>query len=69
MLSPFSAYEKESNLSTMCLVLPGIWKRDFVKTKHLPLASAVSLASVDFIHILKAFYHLHISLVLNYHRL
>ena len=48
----------------MCLVLPGIWKRDFVKTKHLPLASAVSLALVDFIDILKAFYHLHISLVL-----
>ena len=48
----------------MRLVLPGIWKRDFVKTKHLPVTSAVSLALVDFIHILKAFYHPHVSLVL-----
>ena len=41
--------------------------RLFVKIKHLPLLSKVNLTLREFIHILTAFYHLTISLVLFTH--
>ena len=37
--------------------------------RHLPLSSTVNLPLVEFIHILTAFYHLPISLVLFTHAL
>ena len=43
--------------------------RLFVKIKHLPLMSTINLPLVEFIHILTAFYHLPISLVLFTHSL
>ena len=43
--------------------------RLFLKTKHLPLLSTVNLHLVELIHILTAFYHLPISLVLLTHSL
>ena len=41
----------------------------FLKITHLPLLSTVNLPLVEFLHILTAFYHLPISLVLFTHSL
>ena len=41
----------------------------FVNIKHLPLLSIKKLSLVEFIHMLTAFYHLPISLVLFTHSL
>ena len=43
---------------------PFLIYRLFVKIKNLPLLSTINLASMEFIHILKVFYQLPISLVL-----
>ena len=43
--------------------------RIFVKTKHFPLLSTVNLPLAEFIHMLTAFYHLPVSLVLLTHSL
>ena len=48
---------------------PFLMYRLFVIIKHLPLLSTVNLPLVEFIHILTAFYHLPISLVLFTHSL
>ena len=43
--------------------------RYLAKINHLPLPSTVNLPLVEFIHILTAFYHLPISLVMSRHSL
>ena len=43
--------------------------RSFVNIKHIPPLSTINLPLVEFIHILTAFYHLPISLVLSTHSL
>ena len=48
---------------------PFLMYRLVVKIKHLPPLSIVNLPLVEFIHILTAFYHLPISLVLFTHSL
>ena len=60
------------DMLTCCLQLkmksktecPFLMYRLFVKIEHLPLLSTVNLPLMEFIHILVAFYHLPISLVL-----
>ena len=46
---------------------PFFMYRLFGKIKHLPLLSTVNIPLMEFIHILTAFYHLPISLVLFTH--
>ena len=48
---------------------PFLMYRLVVKIKDLPLLSTINLPLVEFIHILTAFYHLPISLVLFTHSL
>ena len=48
---------------------PFLMYRLFIKIKHLPLLSTVNLPLVKFLHILTAFCHLPISLVLFTHSL
>ena len=48
---------------------PFLMYRLFMKIKHLPPLPTVNLPLVQFIHILTAFYHLPISLVLFTHSL
>ena len=48
---------------------PFLMYRIFVKIKHLPLLPNVNLPLVEFIHILTAFCHLPLSLVLYTHLL
>ena len=48
---------------------PFLMYRLVVKIKHLPPLSTVNLPLVEFIHILTAFYHLPLSLVLFTHLL
>ena len=58
--------EKQSRMSFLDVFMI---LRLFVKIKHLPLLSTVNLPLVTFIHILTAFYHLPVSLVLFTHSL
>ena len=43
---------------------PFLMYRLFMEIKHLPLLCTVNLPSMEFVHILTAFYHLPLSLVL-----